>query len=460
MDSPSRPSSLPLSRPRLRTSPVRSSRPDPIQPDPIQSAEKLLEKRDYRGAELAFREILKTDPSNARAHGNLALALLEQKKTREAIDEARLAAAFGPDQPEARYIYGWALLEGGRPEEAARELEKAVAARPNAAPALSALADAYAATKDPRAPAAREKLILLEPGNAGHRAALAELYWRDEKSADGNRIAEEAIAAIPANADLQTRYGRALVQQGRFLDGVKHLEAARALGASSEAFLLLLASAQREGGRIAEAEGVLSAAAREYPASPAVRADYGRLLLASGRTEEALAELQVAARLDPRDAGLQLDLGRALESLGRLDEAEAAYREGIRLAPRLPRGHYALGRLLMKRGRREEAEKELAIHRELYERGLQLVSASETRAGELAMAQNRLREGDAAEALSLFRSLPESADSLVGAAEALSRLGRHAESVLTLEKARTLAPEDKRIDPLLAAERSRAADAK
>jgi len=207
---------------------------DPLRPDPIQSAEKLLEKRDYRGAELAFREILKTEPSNARAHGNLALALLEQKKTREAIDEARLAAAFGPDQPEARYIYGWALLEGGRPEEAARELEKAVAARPNAAPALSALADAYAATKDPRAPEAREKLILLEPGNAGHRAALAELYWRDAKSADGNRIAEEAIAAIPANADLQIRYGRALVQQGRFLDGVKHLEAARALGASRQ----------------------------------------------------------------------------------------------------------------------------------------------------------------------------------------------------------------------------------
>jgi tetratricopeptide (TPR) repeat protein len=433
---------------------------DPRRPDPIESAETLLEKRDYRGAELAFREILKTDPSNARAHGNLALALLEQKKTREAIDEGRLAAAFGPNEPEARYIYGWALLEGGRPEEAARELEKAVAARPNAAPALSALADAYAATKDPRAPAAREKLILLEPGSARHRAALAELYWSQEKYADGNRVAEEAIAAIPTSADLQTRYGRALVQQGLFLDGVKHLEAARARGASSEAFLLLLASAQREGGRVAEAEDVLSSAAREYPDSPAVRGDYGRLLLASGRTPEALAELQVAARLDPGDAGLQLDLGRALETFGQLDEAEAVYREGIRLAPRLPRGHYALGRLLMKRGRREEAEKELATHRELYDRGLELVSASETRAGELAMAQTRLRDGDAAQALSLFRSLPESADSLVGAAEALSRLGRHAEAVRTLEKARTLAPEDKRIDPLLASERSRAADAK
>ena len=34
---------------------------------------------------------------NARAHGNLALALLAQGKTREAIDAGRLAAAFGPE---------------------------------------------------------------------------------------------------------------------------------------------------------------------------------------------------------------------------------------------------------------------------------------------------------------------------------------------------------------------------
>lgn len=428
-------------------------------PDPLADAEKLLERRDYRGAEIALREILRTDPSNARAHGNLALVLLEQKKTREAIDEARLAVAFGPQAPEARYIYGWALLSGGRPAEAARELEKAVTARPNAAPALSALAEAYTATSDPRARDVLRKLIVLEPGVAGHRAALAELYWSEETFEDGNRVAEEAVAAIPASADLKVRYGRTLAQQGRFLDAIGQLEAARGLGASGEAFLLLLASAHREGGHPEEAEKLLRTAARDFPSSAQIRGDYGRLLLASGRAEEAVAELREASRLDPRDASLQLDFGRACESTGRLDEAEAAYREAIRLAPRLPRGHYALGRLLLKRGRREEAEKELATHRELYDRGLERVSASETRAGELALAQARLREGQAAEALTIFRSLPESADSLLGAAEALSRLGRHAEAVRTLEKARALAPEDERVEPRLAAERSRVGQA-
>jgi tetratricopeptide (TPR) repeat protein len=60
----------------------------------------------------------------------------------------------------------------------------------------------------------------------------------------------------------------------------------------------------------------------------------------------------------------------------------------------------------------------------------------------------------------MFQALPESADSLAGSAEALSRLGRHAEALRALEKARDLAPEDRHIEALLAAERSRAAEPK
>ena len=427
-------------------------------PDPVADAEKLLQKRDYRGAEIALREILKSDPSNARAHGNLALALIRQKKTREAIDEARLAAAFGPDQPEARYIYGWALLEGGRPAEAARELEKAVAARPDSAPALDALAEAYAATRDPRAPGVREKLIALEPSNPAHRAALAELYWSEEKFADGNRVADAAIAAFPKDVGLQIAYGRALVEQKQFLDAAARLESARQLGASGEAFLILLGNAVREAGRPEEAATVFAAASRQFPESPQARAEYGRILLAAGKTEEAAGELREAVRLDPKDAGLQIDLGRAYESLGRLEEAEAAYREGTRLSPRLPRAHYALGRLLLKTGRREEAEKELATHKELYELALQRVSASPARVADLDLARTLLRRGEASQALAIFQGLPESADSLVGSAEALSRMGRHAEAIRALEKARTLSPEDRDIETLLAAERSRAAE--
>ncbi|MFY9549929.1 MAG: tetratricopeptide repeat protein, partial [Thermoanaerobaculia bacterium] len=153
---------------------------------------------------------------------------------------------------------------------------------------------------------------------------------------------------------------------------------------------------------------------------------------------------------------IQLDYGRALESLGRFPEAEAAYRRAVQRSPNLPRGHYALGRLLLRQGRKNEGDAELSIHRSLYERGLKKVSEADARAAESALGWADLHKGKAEAALARFTSLPESPDTLLGRAEALSRLNRHAEAVRTLERARTLAPEDRRVERLLAAERLRA----
>jgi Flp pilus assembly protein TadD len=427
---------------------------------PLGEAEKLLGQRKYAAAEKALAAILASEPRNARAHGNLALALLAQGKTREAIDEGRLAAAFGPDLPEARYIYGLTLAAGGNPREAARELEKALAGRADAPAPLGALADAYATTGDPRAAGLYRRLIALEPSVPRHRASLAEHLWRVDLPDEGNRVMEEALKAFPANEDLHLRYGRALVRQHRPSDAAAQLEAARELGATGEAFALLLASAYAEAGRGAEAERVLEAAARTYPASADVPAELGRLRLAAGNAGEALPSLEAAARLNPRSAVTQLDLGRARETLGKLDEAEAAYRAAVRLAPNLPRARYALGRLLLRRGKREEAEVELAIHRDAYEKGVKKVSENEALTGELALGFARLKEGDAPAALEIFARLPEGTDSLIGRAEALSRLGRHGEAVRALERARSLDPEEARLASLLAAERSRAAEPK
>src|SRR5262245_60396247 len=80
--------------------------PPPPVADDLARAEALLGRKDYAAAESLLREVVKTEPRNARAHGNLALALMPQRKVREAVDEGRLAAAFEPESPQARYIYG------------------------------------------------------------------------------------------------------------------------------------------------------------------------------------------------------------------------------------------------------------------------------------------------------------------------------------------------------------------
>ena len=106
------------------------------------------------------------------------------------------------------------------------------------------------------------------------------------------------------------------------------------------------------------------------------------------------------------------------------------------LSPNLPRAHYALGRLLQREGKKEEAERELAIHHSLYEKGRQPCRRPTCATPRLALAWAELNQGRAAQALCRFTALPPSAESLRGRPWPSQRLGRHADAVRALERAR------------------------
>jgi Flp pilus assembly protein TadD len=426
----------------------------------LAEAERLMARKDYRRAETLLRAVIAADARDPRAHGNLALALMAQGKSQEAVDEGRLAAAFAPDTAEARYIFGLALSAAGRPVEAARELARAVSMKPDSAPAVLALAKAYAAAEDERTAPTFEKYVAMRPNDAAARRELSEFLWRLQRDDEGNQAMDEAVRALPADPSLRVAYGRSLAQQAKYADAAKQLESARELGVSDSTTLGLLAASYAQSGEPAKARSVLAAACELHPGDATLRHDLGRLWLAEGRGADALPSLEEAARLKPRSAEIRLDLGRAQEATGQLEAAEASYREALRLAPVLPGPHYALGRLLVKTGRRPDGEAQLAIHHDLYQKGLAKVSDADADAGQSNLAWSLLNQGKAAEALPHFAALPESPDALRGRAAALARLGRHAEAVGVLERARQLAPEDHRIDLLLAAERSAAAEAK
>ncbi len=424
-------------------------------PGPLARGERLLEGRQYEKAVVQLRKAIEADPTSARAHGDLALALLAQKKNREAVDAARLAAAFGPEVPEARYIFGLTLAADGRPIEAARELEKAVALKPGEVGPLLALAAVYAAAEDAKTVATYEKLVALRPADARLRADFAEYLWRTEANDEGNRVMEQAIAAFPTNASLLQRYGRAMLQQERPVDAAQALEKARELGSRDALTFALLAGAYEQVGKLDAARTVLAAGIDAHPTDATLHHDLGRLWLAEGRAEDALPQLEEAARSSPDAVQIQLDLGRALESLGQLDRAEAAFRRAIELAPNLPRSHYALGRLYQREGKTADAQRELEIHHKLYERGREAVSRYDVKSAEIAYAWSEWHKGNTATALARFQALPETPESLRGAALALARLDRHAEAVAALERAQALAPDDHRIELLLVTERAR-----
>lgn len=372
----------------------------------------------------------------------------------------RVAVALDPQSAEARYGYGLALSADGRPLEAARELEKATAGAPGRAEPLRALAAAYAAAQDRRAREAYERLVAIEPDRVVTRVRFAELLWSEGGGPAGNRQMEEALRIAPARVELRTSYAESLLEQERFDDAARELQKARELGDGGPATLALLGSALAQGGKAEEAVLVLEEAAGASASDAGVRHELGRLLLSLGRAGEARERLSQASRLSPGSAGVWLDLGRAEEASGDLAAAERAYRKAVSLAPTLATPHYALGRLLARQGQREEAARELAAHRSLYDRARKKVEETGALQAETALAWSELQKGKTSEALARFAALPETADTILGKATALSRLGRHAEAVAALERARAIEPENPRVAARLAAERFRAAEEK
>ena len=432
----------------------------PPAPDDLARAEALLARKDYSGAEALLREIVRAEPRNVRAHGNLALALLPQGRARmrEAVDEGRLAAALAPESPEARYIYGLTLRAAGRPPEALREFAKASSLAPDALGPLDALAEAYAAAGDDRAIAAYERLQTLQPARSRYPLALAGYLWSVGQTERGNAAAAAAVEKFPNDAALRERYGKALFEQQRYVDAAGELARARALGVRDAETLAVLGDSLAQAGRVDGARAALEDAVREHPDSAPLLFDLGRLDLSRGEGETARRGLARAAELAPQDASIRFQLGRAEEAVGRLDEAEASYRRALELSPNLASPRYALGRLLVRRGRREEGEKELGVYRAQYAKAARAQSEAEARRGEILLAEAELSRGQTADALARLESLPEGAEVLEGRARALSRLNRHREAVQALERARELRPDDVRLQTLLAAERAKLTD--
>jgi len=424
----------------------------------LELGEKLLSKRDLPGAEVFFRQAIRKEPGSWRAHAGLFMSLQFQHKAEEALAEGDCAVSLAPDNVDLRVGYAQALQSAQRPLEAARHFERAVVAMPGKPLPLRGLARSYALAEDPHATAAYEEFLGLFPEDVGARLGFADYLFKTGQEYRGNHIMSEVVSIAPFNAELHVRYGEVLFGQQRFLDAVEELRQARQLASKSYPALYLLGNALWQAGKTGEAIEALEEAVSVKPDKAEAQHDLGKLLTASGEPGKAIPYLEKATQLRS-DAGAWLDLGRAYEAAGRLPEAEQSYRKAVTLAPNLsPR--YSLGRLLVREGKRAEGQTELTLYRQAYDKAARAVFESYSRHAEMELALSELNQGNASAALARYKSLPETPDSLMGQAKALSRLDRHAEAVSVLERASLLAPENRSVQTMLTAERQRLEEAR
>lgn len=197
-------------------------------------------------------------------------AFAERGDTGRAIGLLQRAHDRAPDRPEIRLVLGQALLDAGRPAEAAPHLLAALEAGVRSDLAAFDLARARAAAGDRSG--AREALRRIpDPGglDVASRIAAGRLALEVGDPAFALEVLEPAARAAPADAALAEALGLALDAAGRRDAAIAALERACALDPRSATARLNLAVFLAERGRTDEARRLAEEAL-------AIRPDYAR----------------------------------------------------------------------------------------------------------------------------------------------------------------------------------------
>lgn len=360
--------------------PVGARRPDTPPPSAasdvgalLAAAEERLAAGEAAAAEAEFRQLVVVAPRLAEARHGLARALAAQGERAEAlrlllelaagshgepaIAYAEEAVAIAPEATAAQLALGRALMFGQRFTSALAPL--AVASGAQDAPASAPLLYGLALWECGRLDQARRELERAvdrshRGGVALHQLGRLHLWMGYPERA--LPLLLEAASAAPGAADLQLDLARALEQSGRLVEAIAAFRRAVQLAPELEAARyglgrLLLRLGENEAGRAELAAFERLRAASDVAVAEQglerARLDYGWSLIVAGRYAEAAAHFAAMAP----DAEALAGLAQAHAALGDHAAARAALERAVGLAPE----RHDL-RLLLAEARRREAE--------------------------------------------------------------------------------------------------------
>jgi tetratricopeptide (TPR) repeat protein len=244
--------------------------------------------------------ILSASTMRAVTESNIGVALQTERRLDEAIDHYRRAIALRPDYAPAYNNLGSALRASGRRDEAVASYQKA---------------------------------IELRPDFAGAHYNLANLLVDEGKPAEAVEQFTDALRTEPASADVHNNLGIALAGVGRLPDAIAEFRSAIALDPKSAKAHRNLGDALSTSGNAREGLASLRRAVALDPADAAIRYDLASALVEATRYDEAIAEFRETLRLNPNFVEAHNNLGIALGSSGRLDEAVDEFRRALALKP-------------------------------------------------------------------------------------------------------------------------------
>ena len=278
---------------------------------------------DFAAAERLFRQEIKLRPNYPISYNNLGSVLQQQAKLDDAIIAHRHAIKLKPDYAEAHLALGNALRQQGNFEEAMVSYRFAIAAKPGYAEAHNNIG------------------VLLQMQGKLDQAAIAY---------------SEAVALRPAYAEAQFNLGVVLHQR-------HELDAAEAAYRRVISLDPGIAVAHNNLGTVLKDRSLLDEALAAFENAIKLKPDYaeafyngGTVLQQLAKREEALAAYGHAIELRKDYADAINNAGIILQELGRTGEAVELYRRLLERTPAHADACNNLGTALMAEGLASEAQ--------------------------------------------------------------------------------------------------------
>ena len=356
----------------------------------------LESEGDAAGAIAAYSEAARLDPKSAEIRAEISSLYARENKLAEATAMAEAALKLDPRNVSATRLLGFIYADMAQVEEGMAAFEAGAA--PNAARAAGYLETARRSLEVPdpavdmvlgriyvrsgasdKAVAILNQLVVDQPGQpepvnlllqaylrAGRTAdatstleaavglqpqfypTLAELYERQRRWTDAASAYERAIERMPKNLELRTRLAAVLLSDGRGAQIGRALDLLQQLRRESPAelrVLYLLAQAQREAGKLDDAEATARQLMAVAPGSPTGAYVLGLVLGQKQQYRGVVDTLEpvvgAPASTSASGAGADLlpvllQLGFAYLELGDADRALSTFERAQKMSPADP----------------------------------------------------------------------------------------------------------------------------
>ena len=334
----------------------------------LERGDKFAAQEQYPEAILEYRNVLKLDPTNARAIRQLGLAHYHLGEMSQAFRYLLKTQELSPNDLDVRLKLGGIYYLGGRREEARDAALSVLEKEPKTLDALALLADTAGTPEEVDATIQRLEAARADLGDrAKLHLGLGVLYLRKQDLPRAEAAFQEAVAKEPKSIEAHSMLGSFFLVKRDSVQAEREFKAAADLAPVGSPARLRLVNFYLRAQRPDEAKRILSEITQKTPDYlPAWRRraeiafqerNYdeslkalqtilkknpsdleghflqGRVRLARRETTEAIQEFQQVLKLDPRNAASHYQLGQAQLQAGNLQQAKAELKEATSIAP-------------------------------------------------------------------------------------------------------------------------------